>query len=124
MVTYDVQPEGVLQKAVSALRMSGRALRTDLLRYKAFVEMTDEDDVAEGGTRGDSDRDGPRRKRSGARRRRDEDVDDVDETYDEAEDDYESDEAPEGDEEETDAPARTVRRRAPARSGQKARQRR
>jgi hypothetical protein len=123
MVTYDVQPQGILQKAVSALRMSGRALRTDLMRYKAFVEMIDEDEVAELGDRDDADELEPRRKRPAARRRPNEDAEETDEAYDEAEDDFDSDEEPEGDEE-PDAPAPTVRRRAPARSGQKARQRR
>lgn len=123
MVTYDAQPQGILQKAGSALRMSGRALRTDLLRYKAFVEMTDEDEVAEPDERGE-DQDEPRGKRPAARRRRNEDADEADETDDETEADYDPDEEPEGDEEEDEAPAPKVRRRAPARSGQKTRQRR
>jgi hypothetical protein len=122
MVTYDVQPQGILQKAVSALRMSGRALRTDLMRYKAFVEMTDDDAVAELGERRDADDLEPRRERPVARRRPYEDADVADEPYDEAEDDYGPDEEPESEEEELVAPTRTVRRRAPARPGQKARE--
>jgi uncharacterized membrane protein len=140
MVTYDVQPQGVLQKAVSALRMSGRALRTDLLRYKAFVEMTDEDEVAEAGERTDADELEAGRKRPVAGRGSDEDPDGTDDTYDEADDTYDQeeddlddedeetqgdDEEGQGDDEELGPRARTaVRRRAPARPAQKSRQRR
>jgi hypothetical protein len=43
MVTYTHQPEGLLQKATLLLHGDRRALRTDLIRFKAFAEMEDED---------------------------------------------------------------------------------
>jgi hypothetical protein len=146
MVTYDVQPQGILQKAVSALRMSGRALRTDLMRYKAFAEMADEDEVAALDERTDADE---RRKRPAARRSSGEDAEEADDAYDEVEDDFDSgeepedeesedeepedeepedeepeEEEPEDDDEEPDVPAPRVRRRAPARPDKRTRQRR
>jgi hypothetical protein len=42
MVTYDHQPKGMLEKTTSLLRSSRRALRADLVRFKAFVEMDEE----------------------------------------------------------------------------------
>jgi hypothetical protein len=141
MVTYDVQPQGILQKTASALSMSGRALRTDLMRFKAFVEMTDEDDVAERDERTYADELEPSRGRHATGRRGDEGEEEADETddaydeaegddnaYDEAEDEFDEDDKAGGngedEDEELDAGPRTVRRRAPARPGQKARQRR
>jgi uncharacterized membrane protein len=41
-VTMDFQPQGLFEKTASGLRISRRALKSDLMRFKAFVEMRDE----------------------------------------------------------------------------------
>jgi hypothetical protein len=41
-VNMDFQPQGLFEKTASGMRMSRRALRSDLMRFKAFVEMRDE----------------------------------------------------------------------------------
>jgi uncharacterized membrane protein len=41
-VTLDFQPQGLFEKAASGMRISRRALTSDLMRFKAFVEMRDE----------------------------------------------------------------------------------
>ena len=38
----DFQPKGLFEKTASGFRMSRRALRSDLMRFKAFIEMRDE----------------------------------------------------------------------------------
>jgi hypothetical protein len=43
MVTYDHQPQGLLEHTTSLFPTSRRGLHADLMRFKAFVEMTDED---------------------------------------------------------------------------------
>jgi uncharacterized membrane protein len=42
-VIVSVQPEGMLEKAASGLRISARVLRSDLTRFKAFVELRQEE---------------------------------------------------------------------------------
>jgi uncharacterized membrane protein len=42
-VMLDFQPQGLLEKTASGFRMSRRALKSDLMRFKAFVEMRDEE---------------------------------------------------------------------------------
>jgi hypothetical protein len=42
-VTLDQQPKGVFEKASSGFRMTRRALKSDLMRFKAFVETRDEE---------------------------------------------------------------------------------
>jgi uncharacterized membrane protein len=42
-LNVDLQPEGMFEKLASGLRFHRRALRTDLQRYKAFVEMRNEE---------------------------------------------------------------------------------
>jgi uncharacterized membrane protein len=42
-VNFDFQPQGLLEKAASGLRMSRRALRSDLMRFKAFIERQEEE---------------------------------------------------------------------------------
>jgi hypothetical protein len=87
------------------------------MRYKAFVEMTDEGEGAELDERTDAV------------------SDEADDAYDESEDGFDEAEDPQGDEEDDEAQdddeeldarprTRTVRRRAPARPDQKARHRR
>jgi uncharacterized membrane protein len=41
-MTVDFQPKGILEKTASGFRMSRRAIKSDLMRFKAFVEMRDE----------------------------------------------------------------------------------
>jgi uncharacterized membrane protein len=41
-VNMDFQPKGLFEKTASGFRMSRRALRSDLMRFKAFTEMRDE----------------------------------------------------------------------------------
>jgi hypothetical protein len=43
MVTYDHQPQGLLEKTTSLFHTSRRGLIEDLMRFKAFVEMSEED---------------------------------------------------------------------------------
>jgi len=45
-VNLDFQPQGLLEKTASGLRMSRRALRSDLMRFKAFIEMRDQESGA------------------------------------------------------------------------------
>jgi uncharacterized membrane protein len=47
MVTYDYQPQGLLEKTASLFRTSPRGLTADLMRFKAFVEMSEEDTEAQ-----------------------------------------------------------------------------
>jgi uncharacterized membrane protein len=37
-VTIDFQPDGLFERATSGMRVSRRALRSDLMRFKAFIE--------------------------------------------------------------------------------------
>jgi uncharacterized membrane protein len=48
-ITMDFQPKGLFEKTSSGTRISRRALRSDLMRFKAFIELRDE---ATGGWRG------------------------------------------------------------------------
>jgi hypothetical protein len=43
MVTYEQAPQGLLEKTTSLFRTSPRGLSADLMRFKAFVEMSGED---------------------------------------------------------------------------------
>ncbi|HWE10347.1 MAG TPA: hypothetical protein VG325_13420 [Solirubrobacteraceae bacterium] len=43
MVTYDQDPQGLLEKTTSVFRASRRGLAADLMRFKAFVEMSEDD---------------------------------------------------------------------------------
>jgi uncharacterized membrane protein len=42
-VNLDFQPKGVFEKTASGFRMSRRAVKSDLMRFKAFIEMSDEE---------------------------------------------------------------------------------
>ena len=42
-LNIDLQPEGIFEKLASGLRFHRRAIKTDLKRYKAFVEMRNEE---------------------------------------------------------------------------------
>jgi hypothetical protein len=41
-ITMDFQPQGLFEKVASGTRISRRALRSDLMRLKAFIELRDE----------------------------------------------------------------------------------
>jgi len=41
-LTMDFQPKGLFEKTSSGTRISRRALRSDLMRFKAFIELRDE----------------------------------------------------------------------------------
>jgi uncharacterized membrane protein len=42
MVTLDFQPKGLFEKTASGTRISRRALTSDLMRFKGFIELRDE----------------------------------------------------------------------------------
>ncbi len=42
MITMDFQPKGLFEKTSSGTRISRRALKSDLMRFKAFIELRDE----------------------------------------------------------------------------------
>lgn len=58
MVSYDREPQNFAGKALSALHMSKRGLRSDLARFKALVEMGELE--GEDGGSADGDQDEPR----------------------------------------------------------------
>jgi uncharacterized membrane protein len=43
MVTYDYRPQGLVEKTSSLFRTAPRGVSADLMRFKAFVEMSEED---------------------------------------------------------------------------------
>jgi hypothetical protein len=43
MVTFDHQPEGLVERTTALVGAARRGLRTDLMRFKAFAEMTEEE---------------------------------------------------------------------------------
>jgi uncharacterized membrane protein len=47
MVTYDHRPQGLLEKTSSLFRTAPRGLSADLMRFKAFVEMSEDDTETE-----------------------------------------------------------------------------
>jgi uncharacterized membrane protein len=140
MVNMDFQPKGLFEKTASGLRMSRRAVRSDLMRFKAYIEMKDDPsgawrgrieegevvDEDEGGRedeRGREDEEEPRDEAAEEEAPEDEDVEEEDveeeEEYEEepsaeAEEDEEPEEEPE--EEEEEAPKRRPRRRTAASS--------
>jgi uncharacterized membrane protein len=54
-VSIDVEPDSLLEKAGRGMRFTKRAVRADLHRFKAFVEMNDEAEGAWRGTIEDGD---------------------------------------------------------------------
>ena len=139
MVTYDHQPQGLIERTTSLFRTSRRGLSADLMRFKAFVEIDEEDGGAPSQESEQRDQ-RPERTPARARRRRapepapEEEYADEDEgAEDEPEGEYEeepeatAEEEPEGEyeeeeeEEEPPAPRRPVRRRPAARPRQQAR---
>ena len=59
-VNFDFQPQGVLEKLSSGLRFHRRAAKTDLKRFKAYVEMRENADAGEAGG---GEQEGSRRER-------------------------------------------------------------
>jgi hypothetical protein len=47
MVTYDHRPQGLLEKTSSLFHTAPRGLSADLMRFKAFVEMSEVDTETE-----------------------------------------------------------------------------
>jgi uncharacterized membrane protein len=47
-LTMDVEPSNIVDKASRGMRFVKRAVRGDLHRFKAYVELLDEDDAADG----------------------------------------------------------------------------
>src|SRR5690242_12292770 len=41
-ITVDFQPKGLFEKTASGTRITRRAIRSDLMRFKAFIELEDE----------------------------------------------------------------------------------
>jgi uncharacterized membrane protein len=41
-ITVDFQPKGLFEKSSSGMRITRRALKSDLMRFKAFIELKDE----------------------------------------------------------------------------------
>jgi hypothetical protein len=113
MVTYDDEPRGVLEKTTSLLSTSRRGLRADLMRFKAFVEMSEEGTEEE-------------RRRTHGRGGEEEYAEEYETAEEEGGDGEYEEEGPEGEYEEEGppVPSRPVRRRPAARrSQQKARRR-
>jgi uncharacterized membrane protein len=133
-MTVDFQPQGLFEKSASGFRLSRRAIKSDLMRFKAYVEMRDE---ATGGWRGriedgevvdDEEQSGKEKRGRGGRFRRDEDEREEreeseepedagrEEDYaDEDDDDYADDEE-ELEEEQEEEPRPKPRRRSRAKS--------
>src|SRR5436190_494402 len=106
LVNLDFQPKGLMEKTASGFRMSRRALRSDLMRFKAHIEMQDEEEGAWRGTVEDGEVTDYDEDYENPRDADDQDADDqdADDQSDEDQDDDQSDEYEdeEGDEEEPD----------------------
>jgi uncharacterized membrane protein len=110
-VTMDFQPKGLFEKAASGTRISRRALRSDLMRFKAFIEVGDE---ATGGWHGRIE-DGEVVDEGDEDQREDEDFDEDEPTAAEDED-YDEEDEEEDVEEEEEAPKPRAKRRRRAKS--------
>src|SRR5215204_3078240 len=101
-VNLDFQPQGLFEKTASGFRMSRRALKSDLMRFKAYIEMRDEEtgewrgEVEDGDIVDQSERDDEQREDEDydePEASSDEEYEDEDDDEDEAEDEFE-DEVP------------------------------
>ena len=102
-LTMDFQPKGLFEKTSSGTRISRRALRSDLMRFKAFIELEDE---ATGGWRGRIEDGEVVDEQDSEEPRDDEDVDEEPEAAEDedfVDEEEEDPEASEEDEEEPDA---------------------
>jgi uncharacterized membrane protein len=131
-VTMDYQPKGLFEKTASGTRISRRALKSDLMRFKAFIELRDEatgawrgrieegEVVDEGDEQRDEDQE---REEEEPRAEEDEEYEDEGEEEDEEEAraSAEEDEEDEGEEEPEEQPRRRRRSSssAPARRRRK-----
>jgi uncharacterized membrane protein len=113
-VTLDFQPEGLFEKFASGTRITRRALRSDLMRFKAYVEMNDE---ATGAWRGRIEEGDVVDRPGGAEEEEPEAEEEEPEAEEEEEPEAEAEEEPEEEEEEEEQPPRRqVRRRRPSRA--------
>ena len=108
-VTVDFQPKGLFEKTASGTRISRRALISDLMRFKAFIELRDEATGEWKGRIEDSEvvdeqdhDDDQEQAEDEPEAREDEDYEDEDE--DEEEPEAREDEEPEASEEEDEEP--------------------
>jgi uncharacterized membrane protein len=92
-ITMDFQPKGLFEKTASGTRISRRALKSDLMRLKAFIELRDE---ATGQWRGRIEEGEPvdeeRDERDEEREEEEPRASEEDEERDEDEEDYEEEE--------------------------------
>jgi hypothetical protein len=120
-ITMDFQPQGLFEKVASGTRISRRALRSDLMRLKAFIELRDEPTGQWRGRIEDGEPVEEEQREEGRQPEREEDEpraeeDQEDEGYEDEEDeeprgeededyeDEEEDEEPRAEEEEDDEP--------------------
>jgi hypothetical protein len=108
MVTYDHDPQSLLEKTTALFGTTRRGLTADLMRFKAFAEMSEEDTTAPEEEPQQRAGRPPGRSRPKARRAQAEDVEE-DENAEEPEGEYEEQEEP------SRAHGRPVRRRPAAR---------
>src|SRR5436190_5935269 len=106
LVNLDFQPKGLMEKTASGFRMSRRALRSDLMRFKAHIEMQDEEEGAWRGTVEDGEVTDYDEDYENPRDADDQDADDqdADDQSDEDQDDDQSDEYEDEDEGEEEEP--------------------
>jgi uncharacterized membrane protein len=126
MVTYDDQPQGVIEKTTALFRASRRGLNADLMRFKAFVEMSEEDSEGPEGEP-EEEAEEPRGIRGTHGRRDGGEYAEEDESgeQEEGEDEYEEDEpGAEYEEEPPPVHSQRVRRRPAARPRQQGARRR
>jgi len=98
LMTVDFQPKGLFEKTASGMRISRRAIKSDLMRFKGFIELRDE---ATGEWRGRIE-DGELADEE-PEAERDEDFED-EEPEAEADDDFEDEDEPEAEAEEEEEP--------------------
>jgi uncharacterized membrane protein len=136
-VNLDFQPHGLLEKSASGFRMSRRALKSDLMRFKAFIAMREEETgawrgrVEEGeATEGpgaeeaeeteaeapvDTEPEEEEQPEAEEEEEPEAEEEEEPEAEEEEEPEAEEEEEPEAEEERTKRPRRRVRRRSPAR---------
>jgi uncharacterized membrane protein len=138
-VNLDFQPKGLFEKTASGFRLSRKALRSDLMRFKAFIEMKDEPtgawrgliedgEVQEREDQGDEPRDEaedePRDEAEEGEEGDEDEPEDEDEELDEEEDEPEAEadeDEPEEEEEEEPEPEPKPKRRRRTTAGSRRR---
>jgi hypothetical protein len=121
-INVDFQPHGLFEKTASGFRMSRRALKSDLMRFKAFTEMREEETGAWRGRIEEGEVVEAEGREEPEDDAREEPEAEEEEEYEEEEPEAKADEEeeepePEEEEEDHDKPVRRrpARRRAPAR---------